>query len=253
MYSVRMLRAPLRTVHFAAFSASTLLRYELHRRAVRPDDQERLINAYKVRTAHHALRILGVRVRRCTEVPKSSGPRLVVANHRTALDVGVLLSLVGGSFLSRGDLAEWPIVGRMARHADTIFVDRGSSQSGARAIRAIRSLLKEGQTVIAFPEGATYVGDEVRPFRGGVFAAARGLPVEVLPVGLAYPSGVEYVNRSFATHVREVASRRATPVSVAFGTPMPADLPAKSLAARAEESVRQLVTTARAAHGGVPI
>lgn len=238
-------RAPLRTARFAAHTLSTLLRFEVHRRLVADGRHDALVDAYRRRTARRVLSILGVRLGVEGEVPAPARARLVVANHRTALDIGVLMSLVGGTFLSRSDLAGWPIVGRLARYADTIFVDRQSGTSGARAIRDIRRQLKVGRTVIVFPEGTTYPGDEVRPFRPGAFAAAKGLDAEVLPIGLAYPPGIEYVDMSFGEHLGRVASRRDTFVCVQVGGIIPVSGQATTLAAAAEASVRDLVAAAR--------
>ena len=37
-----------------------------------------------------------------------------------------------------------------------------------------------------YPEGTTYSGDEVRPFRAGAFLAAQRTGAEIVPVGIAY-------------------------------------------------------------------
>jgi 1-acyl-sn-glycerol-3-phosphate acyltransferase len=101
-----------------------------------------------------------------------------------------------------------------------------------------------------YPEGTTYVGDEVRAFSPGAFAAARGLPVDIVPVGFAYDAdaGVEYFHTSFVEHLERVASRRRTRVVVCVGEPFPAEGKSTELAARAEEAVRTLVAQARAQH-----
>lgn len=176
---------------------------------------------------------------------KAPLPRLIVSNHRTALDIGVLMSELGGSFLSRADLADWPVAGRMAKRADTIFVDRESRGSGAMAIRTIRRRLREGGSVIVFPEGTTYAGDEVRPFRGGAFVATRGLETEILPVGIAYPLGVEYVGQGFVEHVRSVAARPSTPVQLVVGLPFRCEGTTSEVAEKTHEIVQALVLEAR--------
>lgn len=171
---------------------------------------------------------------------------LVVANHRAALDIGVLLTQLDAAFLSRSDLADWPLLGRLARHSHTVFVDRTSEASGANAIRAIRRMLAAGESVVVFPEGATFRGDEVRPFKKGAFAAARGLDVDIVPVGLAYPEGVEYVDVDFVTHLRVVASRPRTDVAVVVGSPLHAGSSRTTeLAERAQQEVSDLVLRAR--------
>ncbi|MDW8364070.1 MAG: lysophospholipid acyltransferase family protein [Myxococcales bacterium] len=201
------------------------------------------------RWAQMQLRLFGAEVRCLGSAPAPRAGRLVVANHRSPLDVVVLLSRFGGRLLARADLARWPVLGEAARRAGTLFVDRGEHRSGARALRAIRRALAAGQTVHVFPEGTTVAGDEVRPFHAGAFAAVRGLDADVVPVGLAYPAGVEFTEDSFVAHLRRVAARPRTPVGVAIGAPLTLDGDATALAQRARQSVAALVREARSLVG----
>ncbi len=200
----------------------------------------------KKRVTGKVLRIMGVRVTQQGDAPPSGRPRLIVANHRTALDIGVLMSALGGSFLSRADLAGWPIAGRLAVYARTIFVERGNRSSGANAIRAIRRRLEVNGTVLVFPEGTTLAGDEVRTFKAGAFVALRKLEdVEVIPVGLAYPEGTEFTERSFVAHIRNICGRPRTKAVMCVGEPLRAEGDAREMAKRAQEAVQSLVYQAR--------
>ena len=172
-------------------------------------------------------------------------PRLIIANHRTALDIGILLHELGGSFLSRADLRDWPLVGKVAREADTIFVDRANRSSGASAIRAMRRRLRGGKSVMVFPEGVTCRGDVVQPFQAGAFVAVRGLDVDIVPVGLAYPHGIEYVDQTFVEHVGRLAARRRTMVGVAVGEPIRAEGKPSEIAQHCHREVQALVYRAR--------
>ena len=239
-------REVARLATFAGVLSTTTAVWEVDSRRLPPERHEARREELRHWTSHRILDIFGVRVHRDGVAPPRRGARLVVSNHRAALDIGVLLAELGGTFLSRSDLAGWPVVGRLARAADTIFVDRENRSSGASAIRAMRRRLKEGGSVMIFPEGATFVGDEVRPFHPGAFIAARGLPVEILPVGLAYPPGTEYVDMSFVDHVRELARRPRTNVGVAFGEPFEALGKPADVAAHAHRMVETLVARARA-------
>lgn len=148
--------------------------------------------------------------------------RLVVSNHRSIIDIAVMLSLFGGAVLSRGDLEKWPIVGRAAKNAGTIFVDRSDKKSGAQAIRAMVERLDLHDTICLFPEGTTYEDDEVRPFKPGAFVAAKRGKVPVLPVALVYPlgSGAAFGGETFMEHLSRLAGSKATRVVVEIGTPM---------------------------------
>jgi 1-acyl-sn-glycerol-3-phosphate acyltransferase len=200
------------------------------------------------RWASGLLALFGVERRMCGQPARwGGGPRLVVANHRSPLDIIALLECFGGYVLARHDLDRWPMLGYAARESGTIFVDRTDPRSGVKAIRAIRNRLRAGETVIIFPEGTTFAGDEVRPFHAGALAAARGLDVELLPVGIAYQPGAEFVDETFGQHVLRAAQRAKTPVGICVGTPVPAGTDRDAVAEALRAQVQQLVHEARAA------
>lgn len=151
--------------------------------------------------------------------PSSRGGKMVVSNHRSIIDIAVLLSLFGGALVARADIEGWPIMGPAARAAGTIFVDRGSKKSGANAIQAMVARLVQGDTVCVFPEGTTYVDDEVRPFKPGASVAAARAQVPVVPVAIVYPrdSGAAYGGESFLRHLGRLADSTATRVYVEIG------------------------------------
>lgn len=239
-----LLRARARLAAFGSYCVGALGAYEVALRVLPNERHPELLEVARPRVARHVLRTLGVIVDAAGQL-SGDRPRLIVANHRAALDIGVVLTAVPGSFLSRGDLAEWPVIGRIAKHAGTLFVDRESGYSGASAIRRIRTGLKSGRSVIVFPEGTTQKGDELKPFRPGAFAALRGIDAEVLPVGLAYPEGIEYVGIDFVTHLERVAARPKTRVSMQIGTPFRPEANARKTAERAQHEVAALVRQAR--------
>ncbi len=220
----------------------------LHQTFVPPTARGEVFQRYLKRWGGSLVRATGGRltlVPGCM-VPPQRGARLVVANHRSPFDIGVLLSLFGGHALSRADLAGWPVLGLAARRAGTIFVDRESESSGANALRAIRRRLREGASILVFPEGGTFHGDDVRPFKPGAFSVTRGLEVEIVPVGLAYDPGSEYVEESFVEHVLRVAGRSSTRCVVNIGAPRLAQGSAHALAQSLRDEVQLLVEGARA-------
>lgn len=195
------------------------------------------------------LRILGIDYALAGRPPSPTRGRLIVANHRSVLDIIVLISIFGGRFLSREDVVRWPVLGKLIAESGTLFVDRDSRSSGAAAIRLIRRHLEQGDAVSVFPEGTTFRGDEVRPFHAGAFAAARGLDIEVVPVGLAYPPAVEWSGEPFREHVVAVTSRPRTHIGVAIGAPFRPTERAADVATQARTEVQHLVGEARALIG----
>ncbi|MBO9711697.1 lysophospholipid acyltransferase family protein [Sphingomonas sp.] len=115
-----------------------------------------------------------------------AGPgTLFVANHVSWADVAVLGSVIDTCFVSRADVAGWPLVGPLARRAGTIFVARERRASTADQADAIRARLRSGRSVLLFAEGTTSDGADVLPFRSSLLAAADAAEA-VQPVMLRY-------------------------------------------------------------------
>ena len=249
------LLAPARGAGVVGWTSTMLAAVEAHKLVDRKlgggQRQDQLFDRYMRTYTAGLLRLFSVDMHILGVVPPpATTARMVVANHRTVLDIGALLTHFGGSVLSRGDLETWPLLGIAAQKAQTIFVDRANKHSGATAIRAIRAQLATGRTISVFPEGSTFKGDEVRPFIPGAFAACRKLDVEFVPVGFAYPPSVEWEGKdpdaTFIDHMRQIGEHPTTPVVMAIGTPFRADERATKLALRLHDEVQALVHHARA-------
>lgn len=238
-------RAVLRTGAFVGLSAVTLTAYETQRALSSTNAQPDLLARYRDRFTNTVLRLFGTEVSVRGEAQLDGGA-LVVANHQSALDIGVMLSVFRGVLVSRHDVAEWPLLGRLAKHGDTIFVDREDRRSGVAALREIRRRVKEQRVVVAFPEGGTFPGDSVHEFHPGTFAAVGSLAAPIIPVGLAYSPAVPYNKESFSQHMSKVASRPATRIAVNVGEPIPSRLDPRSAAEAARAEVESLVLQARA-------
>jgi 1-acyl-sn-glycerol-3-phosphate acyltransferase len=253
----KKLLPPLRGASVAGWTALMLAAAESHKLLARKlgdgARQEAIFDRYMRAWTAGILRVCAVDVLIVPGLPpEPASARLVVSNHRSALDIPLLLTNFGGSALSRADLEHWPLIGLAAQKAQTIFVDRESKQSGAHAIRAIRAQLQRGRTVNVFPEGTVFAGDEVRPFNAGAFAAARGLDVEFVPVGVAYPPESEWVQESFVDHATAVASRPRTTVALAVGQPRRIQGRAADVSAQLHDEVARLVLEARHALDHAP-
>lgn len=119
-------------------------------------------------------------------------PTLFVGNHISYLDIFVLGSVIDGSFVAKADVAGWPVAGFFARLQRTIFVQRERRSSTGAQRDMLQHRLEEGVNVILFPEGTSYDGARVLPFKSALFSAAErevhGAPVTVQPLSLAYVS-----------------------------------------------------------------
>lgn len=240
-------RSGSRAAALAAITGSMLGASHIHRRAVGGDAGDTAFARWRTAWAASLLRTFGVSLRVSGPIPApATGPRLVIANHRSPVDILIALRLVGGTVVSRGDLADWPVLGPAARAADTIFVTRDDPRSGLEAIRQMRARLRANKSVILFPEGGTFLGDTVRPFQAGALAAARGLAAEVVTMGLAYEPGCEFVGESFVDYTVRMAGRPKIAVAVRLGAPRPLSDHRQREVSALRSEVQALVQQARA-------
>ena len=114
---------------------------------------------------------------------------LYVCNHISYLDIVAVGALVKGEFIARGDMADWPFFGTMAKAGRTVFIDRRRSSTGA-AKNQIQSRMNQGGALIMFPESTSGDGNHILPFKSALFTVAEndiaGKPVHVQPISIAY-------------------------------------------------------------------
>lgn len=132
-------------------------------------------------------RLLGARIELHGDLPP--GPGFLITNHVGYLDIPVLLSLTGCRFVSKHEIADWPVIGFLARVGGTLFVRRGSGGRDAGiTLEGMARALDDGDLVVFFPEGRTSPGERILPFRSGLLSlpARDGHPV--WPAAIVYDS-----------------------------------------------------------------
>ena len=122
------------------------------------------------------------------------GAQLVVANHISWIDIPLLHSQSALGFVSKAEIADWPVVGFLARVGGTLFHQRGSHDSASGVANVMQERLGQGGKVAIFPEGGILPGAGVKRFHGRLFAAAIESQSPVQPVMLRYLRDGAHVN-----------------------------------------------------------
>lgn len=142
--------------------------------------EHRLIRAWSA----GLMRIFGFHLQR-SGTPLS-GPAVFVANHVSWADIVVLHSQRMMGFVAKREISRWPLIGWMASRGETIFHERGSSESLGGVLHEMLARLRAGRSVGVFPEGRTRDGREIGPFHARIFLAAVEAGARVQPVALRY-------------------------------------------------------------------
>ena len=128
--------------------------------------------------------LFGLRVRRRGQ-PLAGGV-LMVANHVSWVDIEMIHSQLLVGFVAKAEIRNWPLVGWLAARGQTIFHQRGSTESLGGVMDEMTARLRQQRPVAVFPEGRTRDGSEVGPFHARIFTCAVEAAVPVQPVALRY-------------------------------------------------------------------
>jgi 1-acyl-sn-glycerol-3-phosphate acyltransferase len=115
------------------------------------------------------------------------GAKLVVANHVSWLDIMAVHAICPEArFVSKADVQQWPLVGRLVASAGTLYIERERARDALRVVHQMAAAMGEGDTVAVFPEGTTGPGPVLLPFHANLMQAAivGGTPVQ--PIALRY-------------------------------------------------------------------
>ncbi|MBV8618547.1 MAG: 1-acyl-sn-glycerol-3-phosphate acyltransferase [Curvibacter sp.] len=118
--------------------------------------------------------------------PVAQGPALMVCNHISWLDILVLHAGRHCRFVSKSEIRRWPLIGRLATAAGTLYIERSRRRDAMRVVHDMAASLRAGDIVAVFPEGTTGDGRELLPFHANLLQAAISAPAPVQPVALKF-------------------------------------------------------------------
>ena len=115
----------------------------------------------------------------------------VISNHLSYVDIVVFAALYPCVFVSKAEIAAWPVVGWMTTMSGTVYVARGHGGSAMKARRAMQDTVDAGLPVVFFPEGTTTNGSHLLKFHSGLLAQAMQGGAPVTAAHLRYRLGAE--------------------------------------------------------------
>lgn len=107
-----------------------------------------------------------------------------VANHQGAFDIFLVYGYLGRNFkwLMKKSLRKIPFVGKACADAGHIFVDHSGPKKIMETIQQAEKVLKEGTSVVVFPEGARTFTGHMGYFKKGAFQLAYELQLPIVPM-----------------------------------------------------------------------
>ena len=118
--------------------------------------------------------------------PPIVGPMLLVSNHISWVDIAVMHATRHCRFVSKDEIARWPVVSTLANAADTLYITRESRRDAMRVVHQMAECLQGGDVLAIFPEGTTGDGSTLLPFHANLLQAAIAADAPVQPVALQF-------------------------------------------------------------------
>lgn len=214
------------------------------------------------------VRLLGLRIH-IHGIPTQQRPLLIAANHVSWTDIMVLGASSDVHFISKAEVADWPLFGLLAKLQRTAFIDRSRPGSARKQVSTIAARLVNGEPMVLFAEGTTSDGNRLLPFKSSLFAAAQ-MALEttkeagvgdtvVQPVAIAYtrlhgmPMGrrnrmkASWIgDQTLIPHLSHLLARGGIDVELHFGEPITfsPEISRKQIARNAENQVRSMLNIA---------
>ncbi|MBN2213673.1 MAG: 1-acyl-sn-glycerol-3-phosphate acyltransferase [Bacteroidales bacterium] len=111
---------------------------------------------------------------------------VVIPNHQSLFDIFLIYGWLGLDikWVMKKELAKIPGIGFGSKKVGHIFIDRSNSKAAMDSLQAARQKLRNGTSVVIFPEGTRSRTGQLIPFKRGGFKLALELNLPILPVTL---------------------------------------------------------------------
>ncbi|KEK25109.1 lysophospholipid acyltransferase family protein [Bacillus gaemokensis] len=192
--------------------------WRIKRRAntMSPQEKDRLVYKTTNWFGKKMVRVAGstVQVNGLENVPQDK-PVLVVSNHQSNMDIPVLLGHLNKpiGFVSKAEIKKFPLVPTWMELMNCVFMDRSDRRQSLQAIKDGIGFLKNGHSIVIFPEGTRSKGGEMGEFKAGSFHLAVKSGVAILPVTLdgTYKMFEANGNQMKPAHATVTISKPITP------------------------------------------
>lgn len=150
----------------------------------------------KGRMGHHCARLWGriallanrvkVKVEGLEKI-RGEGPFIFMSNHQGSYDIFALLGYLPFHFkwLAKKELFSIPFFGWAMSAAGYISLDRQGSRETVEAMNQAAQRIREGMSVVIFPEGSRSPDGLIQPFKKGGFSLAMKSKVPIIPISIA--------------------------------------------------------------------
>ena len=122
--------------------------------------------------------------RKAQELFDTNRGAILMSNHSSNLDITTcfVASPTPIVFLAKASIRKVPFLGGANARVGTVFVDRGNKDSTLKAISTLVKTVKDGRSVVVYPQGTRSKDGALKRFKKGGFHLAVQANAPVVPV-----------------------------------------------------------------------
>ncbi|WP_203248853.1 lysophospholipid acyltransferase family protein [Sporosarcina beigongshangi] len=126
------------------------------------------------------------------------GPVLLISNHEGNFDIPVLINSIPKpfGFISKVEVKKLPIINDWMDEMNCVFIDRSDRRGAMNVLKDSIQKLRDGHTIIIFPEGTRSKGAGIQEFKSGFAKIAQDAGVPVVPIALHGTSAIMEKNNN---------------------------------------------------------
>jgi 1-acyl-sn-glycerol-3-phosphate acyltransferase len=140
-------------------------------------------------------------------------PYIFVSNHASMFDIPTVFMALKGkvNIVFKKELTYVPIWGWALRYGHFIMIDRSNPRKAMASIERAAQSIRNGSSVILFPEGTRTMDGKLQPFKRGAFSLAAKAGVPVVPLT---------INGTFTIMPKGSYNIKPANISVVLGKPI---------------------------------
>jgi 1-acyl-sn-glycerol-3-phosphate acyltransferase len=150
------------------------------------EERDKIIHNVPQRWSRTVMKISGSKVNVSGQEYIPDGPVVMVCNHEGDFDIPALLASIEKpfGFISKVEVKKAPIISSWMKVMNCVFIDRRNRQSAIKSLREGAQFLRQGHSLVIFPEGTRSKGGPVAPFKVGGFRLAQDAGVPIVPISI---------------------------------------------------------------------
>jgi 1-acyl-sn-glycerol-3-phosphate acyltransferase len=119
-----------------------------------------------------------------TEYISTERPQIFMSNHQSDFDIFIVLAYLPVQFrwLAKKELFRIPVFGKAMKNAGYIEIDRQNHERAMQNLAEASRKIREGKSVMSFPEGTRSVDGTIKAFKKGMFHLALKAGVPIVPI-----------------------------------------------------------------------